>query len=267
MPRSSAIAWFDCAAHEHEEHLQLALGQAGRQLARSLRARGARRRRAPRRRRPGRAVPRSASRRSSASAAGGVERRPVRPRLAHRAVAVGGGEDAGRLVERRPAGAAVVAGAVEPLVVGAGQEPDRGERRRLGERALGEVRVQPHALPFAEPERARLLPDRVRHADAAEVVRERGASHERDGVRRQAHAPGGGLGELGHARRVLAQPRRLEAGDRGDGRERGVDPLARDPDSAETARSRAPAPTSAPRRARRGARRSSARRARRAAGS
>ena len=47
----------------------------------------------------------------------GVERRPVRPRLAHRAVAVGGGEDAGGLIERGPARAAVIAGAVEPLVV------------------------------------------------------------------------------------------------------------------------------------------------------
>ena len=90
--------------------------------------------------------------------------------------------------------------------------------------------VEPHPLPLAEPERPRLLPDRVRHADAAEVVRERGAPHERDRVRREAHAPRRGLGELRHARRVLAKPRRLEIGERGDGHEGGVDPFARDPD-------------------------------------
>ena len=45
------------AAHEHQEDLQLALGQPGGQLARSLPARGGRRRRAPRRRPPGRAAP------------------------------------------------------------------------------------------------------------------------------------------------------------------------------------------------------------------
>ena len=52
-------------------------------------------------------------------------------------------------------------------------------------------------------------------------------------VRGQAHAPRGGLGELGHAGRVLAKPRRLEIGERGDRREGGVDPFARDPDLRE----------------------------------
>ena len=67
--------------------------------------------------------------------------------------------------------------------------------------------MESNALPLAEAEGSLLLPDRVRHADASEVVRERGAAHERDGVVREAHSPRGGLGELGHARRVLAQPR------------------------------------------------------------
>ena len=48
------------------------------------------------------------------------------------------------------------------------------------------------------------------------------------GLRWKAHAPRGGLGELGHTGRVLAQPRRLETGDRGDGGECRVDPVARD---------------------------------------
>ena len=135
--------------------------------------------------------PSSASRSSCASAARRVERGPVRPRLAHRLVAVGGGEDAGRGLEPRRARPAVVAGAVEPLVVRAGQRADRGQRRRVRERALGEVRVQAHALPVAEPERPGLLPDRVRHADAAEVERQRGAPHARtasSGVKSRRHA-------------------------------------------------------------------------------
>ena len=56
-----------------------------------------------------------------------IESRPVRSRLAHGPVAVGGGKDAGGLIECRPARAAVVAGAVEPFVVRAGQHPDRSE--------------------------------------------------------------------------------------------------------------------------------------------
>ena len=118
-------------------------------------------------------------------------------------------------------------------MVRAGQQPDRSERRRLREGALREVRVESHPLPFPEPEGAGLLPDRVRHADAAEVVRERCAPDERHGRRGEAHPPGGGLGELGHACRVLAQPRRLEAGERGDRHEGGVDPFARDPELRE----------------------------------
>ena len=67
--------------------------------------------------------------------------------------------------------------------------------------------MEPHPLPLSESERPRLLPDGIRHADAAKVVCECGAPYERDGRVREAHAPGGGLGELGHAGRVLAKPR------------------------------------------------------------
>ena len=113
-----------------------------------------------------------------------LERRPVRPRLTHRRIAVGGGEDARRLIEGRPACAAVVAGAVKPLVVRAGQDPDRSELTRLREGALREVRVQSYSLPLSESKAPRFLPDRVRHADAAEVVRECGMPKERHGRRR-----------------------------------------------------------------------------------
>src|SRR5581483_7153530 len=99
---------------------------------------------------------------------GGLERPPVGPVLAHRAVAVRGREDPGGPVERGAAKTAVVARPVEPLVVGSCERADRTERLRLRERALGEVRVQADALPVPEPERAGLLPDRVRDADPAE---------------------------------------------------------------------------------------------------
>src|SRR5690242_21871624 len=71
----------------------------------------------------------------------GVESGPVRASLAHRLVAVGSREDARRPAERRCERLAVVATAVETFVVGARQLADRSEWGRMGERALGEVRV------------------------------------------------------------------------------------------------------------------------------
>ena len=132
-------------------------------------------------------------------------------------------------VERLPGGPAVVAGAVDALVVGAGEAADRRERRRLREGALAEVRMEAHALPLAEPERAGLLPDGVRDAHAAEVARERRAPHGVHLAGGEAEAPRRRLGEVGDAGRVLPEPRRLEPGERGEGTERGVDALVRDP--------------------------------------
>ena len=190
------------AAHEREQHLELASRQAGRQLARPFRNA------VPGRGEDGvdrisveapvlRLAPELRLRRL------GVEGGPVRARLAHGHVAIGGREDARALVEGRRPRAPVVARAVEALVVRAGQLPDRRQRRRLREGALREVRMEPHALPFPEAEGTRLLPDRVRHAQAADVVGKRGAPHERHGVGPEAHPPGSRLGKLGHAGRVL----------------------------------------------------------------
>ena len=103
-------------AHEHEQDFQFALGQPGRQLVRSLLHAVA-----------GGIEHRVDSFRVEPSLFGlpnqlrlcrrRIESRPVRPRLAHGCVAVGGGEDAGCLIECRPARPAVVSGAVEPFVV------------------------------------------------------------------------------------------------------------------------------------------------------
>ena len=90
--------------------------------------------------------------------------------------------------------------------------------------------MQSHALPLAEPERAGLLPDRVRDADAAEVVRERGAPQE---VTESAGRP------MRHAAASASSATPVECS-RSQGdlspviaaivRERRVDPVAREPD-------------------------------------
>ena len=232
------------AADEREQHLELARREPGGQLARALGDPMAGRREHGR---DGVRLEAALARFAQQLGLGRrrVERRPVRAGFAHRDVAVGGGEDAGRLVELGRAHAAVIAGAVEALVVRARDLADRCERRGLREGAFGEVRVQPHALPLSERERGGLLPDRVRHADAAEVMGERGAPDGRDVVLVEVRAPGGGLGKLGDGRAVLAQPRRLQAGDRGDRREPRVDRLAVQPDRRRGLDRRARSPTSA----------------------
>ena len=52
-----------------------------------------------------------------------------------------------------------------------GDGRQRRERLGLAQHALRDVRVQPDALPLAGAERAGLVPDRVRDAEPAEVVR------------------------------------------------------------------------------------------------
>jgi hypothetical protein len=123
----------------------------------------------------------------------------------------------------------VVSRAVEPLVMGTRQLADGRKRRRVGKRALGEVWVELHALPVGETEGPGLLPDRVGDRHSAEVECECGAPHHCHLVLRQSEAPGGGLGELGRALGVSAQPVRLEVGECPDHPERGVDLVAGHP--------------------------------------
>ena len=153
----------------------------------------------------------------------------MRAPLSHRLVGVSGGEDARRPAERRRMRLAVVAGAVEPLVMGTRQLADRRKRWRVGERALGEVWVQLHTLPVGETEGSGLLPDCVRNRDSAEVERERGAPYHCHVVLRKTEAPSSRLGELGRALGVSAQPIGLEVGERPDHAERGVDLIAGHP--------------------------------------
>jgi hypothetical protein len=65
------------------------------------------------------------------------ERPAVRPRLGHRVIGVGGGQQPGGARERRGGRPPVVAGAVEPLVVEGGDRRETSKERRAGKDALG----------------------------------------------------------------------------------------------------------------------------------
>ena len=130
----------------------------------------------PPRRRGGRPAPRRAARRRRPPPSA----RPVRARLAHRLVGVGRAEDARGLGDRRARQAARVAGAVEALAVLDGDRRERRERLRLAQHPLGQVRLQPDALPLAGAQRAALVPDRVRDPKPPEVVDEPGAPQRAD---------------------------------------------------------------------------------------
>ena len=90
--------------------------------------------------------------------------------------------------------------------------------------------MEADSLPLPESEWSGLLPDRIRHAHAAQVVCQRGVAQAGHGSRRQPDPPGGGLRQLGHPGGVAAKPRRLEAGERRDGHEGGIHPFACHPD-------------------------------------
>ena len=93
----------------------------------------------------------------------GWQRRPVGPRLGHGAARIGGGEDSSRPLERRRASAPVVPGAVEPLVVVGRDRRERRQHRRSGEYPIRVVGVEPHLLPVARAQRARVVPDPYGH--------------------------------------------------------------------------------------------------------
>ena len=84
--------------------------------------------------------------------------------------------------------AAVIAGAVESLVVRGGGAGELAQRRDPGEQPLGVVAVKPHLLPLAARQRPRLLPHGGRDADATQVVQPRGAVAARRSPRASARA-------------------------------------------------------------------------------
>ena len=132
----------------------------------------------------------------------GRDRLPVRTRLGHRVEGVGGREQACGKRKLRAAGAAVVAGAVEALVVGSGNGRQLRQELRAREHPLGVVGMEPHLLPLIRGQRSGLLPDpRACDRHAPEVVDERGASKGSDAGLVDPAAPRRRCGELRHRRR------------------------------------------------------------------
>jgi hypothetical protein len=109
--------------------------------------------------------------------------------------------------------------------------PERRERRRLVQHPLGQVRVQPHPLPLAGSQRARLVPDRVRDTQAPEVVDERGAPQQARLVLGQAEPAGRRRRELRDCAGVPERVRRLEIDEVGDREQRPVEGVFRERDA------------------------------------
>ena len=112
--------------------------------------------------------------------------------LGHRVVGVGRGQQARRRRQHRAADPAVVAGAVHPLVVRRREQADPAQRFGPLEDPLHVVHVQAHALPVGRAERTRLAPHGAGHAEAPEVVHQRGAAHEPGLVGREREQLGRG---------------------------------------------------------------------------
>ena len=103
------------------------------------------------------------------------QRAAVRAVGGQRVVEVAHGDDP-RLARDRAFGEAErIAGAVEPLVVRRGDPGEVGQRADPPEDLARVDRVAAHRLPLALVEAARLVEDRVRHAELADVVEQRGA--------------------------------------------------------------------------------------------
>src|SRR5207237_5152185 len=80
--------------------------------------------------------------------------RAVWPRLDHRLVAVGGGEEARRRCKCFSAEACRVAGAVEPFSDLADEMADGRERDGLAQHSLAELGYEADALPLGHTQRA-----------------------------------------------------------------------------------------------------------------
>ena len=141
------------------------------------------------------------------------------------------------------------------LAVLHGDGAQRRERLRLVEHALGQVGVDPHALPLAGAERAALVPDGVRHPQAPQALYETGAPQGPHRALGRAHLHPGLGGEVGDRAGMAERVRRLEVHEGGDRQQRRVEALARQRPPPAPAPPRSPRPTSRPRRARRGSRR------------
>jgi len=104
-----------------------------------------------------------------------------------------------------------------------GDGGQRGERGRAHQHALGEIGMKPHPFGLRVAERAGLVPDGVRHAQAAQVVDQPGPPDQRRGRLTQPEHARRLPGQVGHATRMADGVRRLHVGEVGDGLQRGID--------------------------------------------
>ena len=125
-----AISLLVSTLREQAQHLDLALAQPGRVTLTDLAAAQRPPPRAPRRRCASRRLRRAPSRRARARACSGRSAAPVRAIVGHRVIGVGGGQEPRSDAQLRGLGSAVIARAVEPLVMRAGDRGQRRERRR-----------------------------------------------------------------------------------------------------------------------------------------
>ena len=86
--------------------------------------------------------------------------------------------------------------------------------------------MQPDPFPLARAEPAGLVPDRVRHADAADVVDQAGAPQRAHLGLCKPEVPGRHRREVGDRRRVAQRVRRLEVDEVRDRQQRRVELLA-----------------------------------------
>ena len=105
---------------------------------------------------------------------------------------------------------------------------ERRQRVRELEHALRQVGIEANALPLACPERPGLVPDRIRHPEAAEVVDEPGPAQCLLLVGTEAEDAAGGRGELGYRGCMTERVRRLQVNEIRDRKQRAVDLLARE---------------------------------------
>src|SRR5262249_2013378 len=84
---------------------------------------------------------------------------------------------------------AVVAGAIQPLMMLRREGADRSQRAYTGKHALGVVWMETHSLPLRLGQRSRLVPNRVGDAEPAEIVQRAGPPWGAPLALRQSTAP------------------------------------------------------------------------------
>jgi hypothetical protein len=106
-----------------------------------------------------------------------------------------------------------------------GDRAKRRQRRSEREHALGQIRVQPHALDVGRRQCAAFVPHRVRHPEPADVMHQAGAPQRGDVTCRNPAAVAGLGRQLGHAARMPDRPRGLQVAEIPDRLERRVELL------------------------------------------